>query len=265
MKEVILNGFIGDKYGRHWSIKAERPHDIFSCIEANYPSFRKDMIEYIEAGGGIDVQCGDRFLEEEDLLFSIPEDSMIITPIPGGAKSGGSKLLLGALLLGSFFIPGSAALFLGATGGAGSLSAASLIGTSLAAGAGGGVALAGLTIPGMLVVGLGASLALTGLTQMMAPDVKPEGREEKNYLFDGPENTVVQNNVVPVLMGEMIVGGVIIASGTASGLINRRSNTFIVSYPNSDTTSGGPNDGVNNINSIPGGGDNYREVDAAWV
>jgi predicted phage tail protein len=250
MKEVILNGFIGDKYGRHWNIKADRPHDVFSCIEANYPSFRKDMIEYIEAGGGIDVQCGDRFLEEEDLLFSIPEDSMIITPIPGGAKSGGSKLLLGALLLGSLFIPGSGIIFA-----AGAMKLGASVGTAFAI----------QSAAQLAIVGLGASLALAGITQMMAPDVKPEGREEKNYLFDGPENTVVQNNVVPVLMGEMIVGGVIIASGTASGLINRRSNTFIVSYPNSGTTSGGPNDGVNNINSIPGGGDNYREVDAAWV
>ena len=271
MKEVILNGFIGDKYGKHWTIKADRPHDVFSCIEANYPSFRQDMIEYIEAGGGIDVQCGDRFLEEEDLLFSIPENSMIITPVPGGAKSGGAKLLLAALLVASFFIPGSTALFIGSYSAVGTVT-----GASAAAALAGGTAAMG--IGGYAALGLAASLALAGITQMMAPDVKPEGREEQNYLFNGPENTVAQNNVVPVLMGEMIVGGVIIASGTVSGLQNR-STTFAVTYPISDVGldpavspppppgtpapgPGGPNDGVTDITSIPGGGSNYIELDS---
>lgn len=273
MKEVILNGFIGDKYGKHWTIHAERPHDVFSCIEANYPSFRKDMIEYIESGGGIDVQCGDRFLEEEDLLFSIPEDSMIITPVPGGAKSGGAKLLLAGLLVASFFIPGSAGLLLSGLGGGGSASAATILAVP-----GVGAAGIGLGIGGKLVLGLAASLALAGITQMMAPDVKPEGREESNYLFNGPENTVAQNNVVPVLLGEMIVGGVIIASGTVSGLENR-SSTFAVTYPTSGVGldpavppppppgtpapgPGGPNDGVSDVTSIPGGESNYAELDS---
>lgn len=260
MKEVILNGFIGDKYGRHWTIKADRPHDVFSCIEANYPSFRRDMIEYVEAGGGIDVQCGDRFLEEEDLLFSIPEDSIIITPIPGGAKSGGAKLLMATLLVATLFIPGGAALLTTAAAGTatGGMSVA-----GLAAAGGLGAGMYGISTVGYLVGGLAASLALAGITQMMAPDVKTEGDAEDNYLFNGPQNTVVQNNVAPVLMGEMIVGGVIIASGTVSGLQNRQS-TFVV---NTATTGGGTfsptfDDGVpvTDIDTIPGGRDIFEIV-----
>lgn len=258
MKEVILNGFIGDKYGKHWTIQAERPHDVFSCIEANYPSFRRDMIEYVEAGGGIDVQCGDRFLEEEDLLFSIPEDSMIITPVPGGAKSGGAKLLLAALLIGAaLFIPGGAALFTTASAGTatGGMSVA-----GLAAAGGLGAGMYGVSTLGYLAIGLAAGLAYVGITQILAPEVEAEGQEERNYLFDGPQNTIAQNNVVPVLMGEMIVGGVIIASGTVSGLENR-SNTFVVQYPTPTVRPdpeptprpGGPNDGVTDITSVPGG------------
>lgn len=250
MKEVILNGFIGDKYGKHWTIHADRPHDVFSCIEANYPSFRKDMIEYIESGGGIDVQCGERFLDEEDLLFSIPEDSIIITPVPAGAKSGGSKLLLAALLVASFFIPGSGAIF--AAG-------------AMKVGASAGTAFAIQGAAQLAIAGLAASLALAGITQMMAPKVETEGPGEDNYLFNGPENTVAQNNVVPVLMGEMIVGGVIIASGTVSGLQNRTA-TFITtgSFPGDGggTTiggGGGSDDGFSGIDTVPGGRNNRNE------
>jgi predicted phage tail protein len=218
MKEVIFNGFIGDKYGRSWKIKVNKPSDILACVDANYPGFRQEMLEYAEAGGDIDIQCGDRLIESEDeLLFNIPEDTIIITPVPAGAKSGGAKILLGALLVASLFIPGSSALLLGSgfISASGASAAASLIGTAGLAGA------AGLNIAGLAIVGLGVSLALTGLMQIMAPDPSTDGTPDEEYLFNGPENTVAQNNIVPVLLGEMIVGGVIIASGTVSGLRNR--------------------------------------------
>tara|TARA_R110000772_G_scaffold66361_1_gene147855 strand:+ start:47796 stop:48551 length:756 start_codon:yes stop_codon:yes gene_type:complete len=219
MKEVIFNGFIGDKYGTHWNMKVKRPSDILSCVEANYPGFRQEMVEFAEAGGDIDIQCGDRFIEDqEELLFNIPEDTIIVTPIPAGAKSGGAKILMGALLVASLFVPGSSALLVGSIGFTG-MGTASAAGVASAAGAlSAGI---GLNSLGLAVVGLGASLALQGLMQIMAPDPSTDGAADETYLFDGPENTVAQNNVVPVLLGEMIVGGVIIASGTVSGLQNR--------------------------------------------
>jgi predicted phage tail protein len=225
MKEVILNGFIGEKYGRDWKVKANNVTDVFSCIEANYPSFRKDMIEYLESGGDVSVQSGDRFIEEEDLLYSMPEDTMVITPIPAGAKGGGAKLLLGALLVASLFIPGTQALFIGAYAQGSMLG----VGVSAAGAVAGG---ATLNLAGLAVLGLGASLALAGISQIMAPKIDEEGPGANTYLFNGPENTVAQNNVVPVLFGEMIIGGVTIASGTVSGLQNR-------SYSYTGTGGGG--------------------------
>jgi len=227
MKEVILNGFIGEKYGRNWKVKANNVTDVFSCIEANYPSFRKDMIDYLESGGDVSVQSGDRFIEEEDLLYSMPEDTMIITPVPAGAKGGGAKLLLGALLLSTFLIPG-----LNVFG----LTLLQTVPVAYAPGSAAAIAAAGgglvaptittLTLTGKLVLGLGAGLALAGLSQIMAPKVDEEGPGANNYLFNGPQNTIAQNNVVPVLFGEMIVGGVVIASGTISGLQNRSYGYF---------------------------------------
>lgn len=208
MKEVIFNGFIGDKYGRNWKMKVERPSDVIACVDANFPGFRQEMLEFAEAGGDIDIQCGDRFIAEEDLLFNVPEDTIIVTPIPSGAKSGGAKILMGALLVASLFIPGSSALLLGAYAASGAAAVGISAGTFV-------------TVTSLTIAGLGVSLALTGLMQIMAPDPSTDAEADENYLFNGPENTVAQNNVVPVLLGEMIVGGVIIASGTVSGLQNR--------------------------------------------
>jgi len=242
MKEVIFNGFIGEKYGRSWNMKVARASDVLACVEANYPGFRQEMLEFAESGGDIDIQCGSRLIEsEEELLFNIPEDTIIVTPVPAGAKSGGAKILLGALLVASLFIPGSSALLIGAYS-AGSMTAVGASAATVLA-AGGSLSMAGLA-----VVGLGVSLALQGLMQIMAPDPSTDGEADDNYLFDGPENTVAQNNIVPVLFGEMIVGGVIIASGTVSGLKNRGYTYSSVGglYGYSDISTGG------------GGGLNYN-------
>ena len=223
MKEVVLNGFLGDKFGRNWKMKANNISDIFACIEANKPSFRKEMIEFAEAGGDISIHCGGIELEDkEELLYNIGPTDVIITPLPAGAKGGGSKLLMSALLVGSLFIPGSAALLttaVGAGGGAAVGSAASVLAAS-ASGLSGGAALAAgfsaLNIGGLALLGVASGLALQGLGQLMAPDPSVDSAEANDeYLFGGPENTVAQNNAVPVLLGEMIVGGVLMSTSTS--------------------------------------------------
>jgi len=129
---------------------------------------------------------------------------------------------MSALLVGSLFIPGSAALLttaVGAGGGAAVGSAASVLAAS-ASGLSGGAALAAgfsaLNIGGLALLGVAWGLALQGLGQLMAPDPSVDSAEANDeYLFGGPENTVAQNNAVPVLLGEMIVGGVLISTSTS--------------------------------------------------
>jgi len=217
MKEVVLNGFLGEKYGRDWKIKAKNIGDVFACIEANKPSFRRDMIEFAESGGDISIQCGDTFIEdEEELLYSIGPDDIIITPLPAGAKGGASKLLMAALIVGSFFLPGSQGLLL-----SGKFLASKVALKAGIASAAGGLAAGGigaLNIGGLLLAGVATGLAMQGLGQMMAPDPSVDGVEANDeYLFDTPQNTIAQNNIVPVLFGEMIVGGVIISTATVAG------------------------------------------------
>lgn len=217
MKEVVLNGFLGEKYGRDWKMKANNIGDVFACIEANKPSFRRDMIEFAEAGGDISIQCGDIFIEdEEELLYSIGPNDIIITPLPAGAKGGASKLLMAALIVGSFFIPGSSALLISGGGGFGALGGGLNLASAASVLAVKGVG--ALNFAGLALAGVATNLAMQGLGQMMAPDPSVDGTEANDqYLFDTPQNTVAQNNIVPVLFGEMIVGGVMISTATVAG------------------------------------------------
>jgi predicted phage tail protein len=229
MKEVILNGFLGDKYFKKMSMKAHRIGDIFACIECNFPEFRKDMIEFAEAGGDISVMYGDKYVEDpEEFMYSIGPDTVVITPLPAGAKGGGAKLLLAGLIVASFFIPGSSALLI-AGGGVTSVTTGATLSAGAALLGGAGVAAGAsfsLSFAGLALAGLATSLALQGLQQIMAPDPSVDSGIGANddYLFDGAKNTIAQNNVVPVLFGEMIVGGVLISTATVAGTVIPRTH-----------------------------------------
>jgi len=226
LKEVILEGFLGEKYGRKWSIAATEYRDIFACIEANYPESRKDIVDLYLAGGDVSIQTGESIMEEaEEYFFPIKKGTIIITPLPTGSKSGSAKILGAVALAALFFIPGgavAAGLLAPAGFGAGATAAGAVLaagGTTAAAAAAGAVASSALvaTIPGLLVAGLALNLAIVGLQQMLAPDPSVDDPDSNNYLFNGPENTAVSGNPVPVLCGEMMIGGIVISSGSIGG------------------------------------------------
>jgi predicted phage tail protein len=194
MRKVLLLGTLGDKYGSSWEIEANTYQEIFSCIEANYPSFRKDLIEIAEAGGDLDIQSGDKFLEVEDMFYPVDAETIVITPIPSGAKSGGAKILAAIAIVALAF------------------AISPVLGTFAAAGTGTvGATYFALTAAFLIA----ANLAMTGIMQLLAPDPSVDTNDQ-DYLFSGPENTVAEGNVVPVLFGEMIVGGVVISSGVGA-------------------------------------------------
>lgn len=187
-----MEGFLGEKYGRNWNIVADTYYDIFSCIDANYPGFKKDLVDLYSSGGDISVQVGSTFVEEaEELLHPIGKDTIIIAPIVTGSKSGEAKILVAIAIV------------------------AFMILLPPLAGAGAGTIGAGLTHVSAIeffALQMAVSLAVTGIQQILAPDPSVD-QNDTNYLFNGPENTTVSGNPVPVLCGEMMVGGIIISSG----------------------------------------------------
>jgi hypothetical protein len=103
----------------------------------------------------------------------------------------------------------------GAGAGMGSMSAASVLGMQ---GAGGAVV--SLSIPGSAVMMLGANLALMGLAEMSAPD-PDKTTDDPSYLFNGAQNHIEQGKPVPLLYGELTIGGAPIYQGYTPGLHNQ--------------------------------------------
>lgn len=188
MQTVYLNGDIA-KFGSTWNVNCSTVPEIFKLIDCQTPGFREHLIEAAENGVAYEIRRGEEFVDEDTLFLSLGKEDIIITEVPAGAKSGGAKLIIGAIILTALFFPfagpGMANIFqqMVAAGGV-------LKGTAFAAAA------------------IGVNLALSGLTQMLAPGPEVDNPEtNESYLFNGPVNTTKQGVPVPVAYGELIVGG----------------------------------------------------------
>lgn len=174
MQKVKLVGEIA-KFGNSWETNCANISDIFKLIDCQTPGFRQHLVEGAEAGVGYTIKRGEDYLEEgEELLLSLNDEDIIITEIPAGAKSGGAKIIAGAILIALSFVPGLQQFSMR-------------------------LAVAMFTV--------GANLAVQGVAQLMAPGPETDKKQEEGYLFQGPQNNIQQGLPVPVCYGELLVGG----------------------------------------------------------
>lgn len=125
-------------------------------------------------------------LGEENLHDPVGlNEDILICPVIAGRGAIGRILAGIALVVGSFFIPGSALIF--------------------------GIALKGLFFT------IGASLVLGGVAQLLAPNPmvseKEKDAKEQNYSFSGIQNTTRQGVSVPICYGEVVTGSVVVSAG----------------------------------------------------
>lgn len=201
MQTVYLNGGLS-QFGEKWTTECKDIASIFKLIECQTPGFRKYLTDAVEADVGFEIQRGSEFLENpEELLLSLNEEDIIITEVPSGSKSGGAKILAAIAL---YYITGGLSSFLTATG-----EVAAFASGNAAAGAGYASAAKVVSSVGYAIV---TNLAITGVTQLLAPGPETEPDKNDSYLFSGPSNNGKQGLPVPILYGELIVGGMPISS-----------------------------------------------------
>ena len=199
-RKVILEGEIGDKFGREFTINADSFRDVVQCLSGNFPEFQRYLIEADERNIGFTCHVGEApITDERELLLNYPEGAMVISALPAGSKSGGAKLLLGAILIAAvLFAPQLIAYGLSSTAGFTAAGTASFaVGSALSG-----------TLLGTIVLGVGVNLALAGLQQLMAPDPSVDSQQsDESYLFQGTTQEAVEGDPVPIIYGKLRVPG----------------------------------------------------------
>lgn len=203
MKQVILEGRLGEEFGSEWNLAVNSPAEAILAIMTQRPAMRRFLID-AEGIQGYEVFIDDESIDtEQELVIHNPgEGKYTFVPIVGGSKSSTLMMVLGVTLM-------------VATGGFGTAIAAPFM-ASAGTAAVGTVGTAGyvaatsatLTTLGTGLSYLGTGLLLGGAAMMLAPDVPDGNSSEKseNYLFGGPVNTVKQGEPIPLVYGRAIVG-----------------------------------------------------------
>lgn len=213
MRKIYLEGQLGQKFGTSHVFCGDTPAEAFRLISANYPEFRKYLIDCHEKDIAFHVEVNNEEIDVTECLLPLSKGDIVITPVPAGSKSGGAKILTAiAIAAFIFFNP---ALF--STGGA--------------MGGWGGTAAFGLNTQGLILAAVSVNLALVGLQQLMAPDPATDQQNEEGYLFTGDARNIVEGDPVPVLYGELRVPGIPVS---VEVLPNKRNdNAYGLHYSNS--------------------------------
>jgi len=216
MTQVKLLGELGKKFGSEWTSNSKSMRDIFKLIDCQVDGFKEYLQDCHEKNIGFTIQNGDDFIDYDDLALCPIKDTVIISAVPAGSGKGLGKILA-ALAIVALMIFAPTVVF---TEGVGSFSAAMTEGF-----------FASLNNTGLFLTSIGANLAIAGLTEMMAPDAG-DMTSDPSFLFNGADNTIEQGQPVPLLYGEMRIGGLPISQQFSVGRIK---NTQGYQYLSGDT------------------------------
>ena len=221
MTHVKLMGEIGEKFGTDWNMNVSNFRDVFRLIECQTEGFREYLVDCAEKGVNFTIQNGEDLLDGHfDALIAPVKDTVVITPVAAGAGvKDALKIIAGALLLyyGASFIKrfdifttGGGEQVAMTEGSADAAVAATQTGETVTVAQPIKLNDAGVAATKMTQAA-GIRLGMEGVMGYLTPD-SPIGSDE-SYLFDGPENNIQQGVAVPLLYGQLMVGGSVINYG----------------------------------------------------
>lgn len=187
-RKVILEGELGELFGKERIIFAESYADVFHCLNANFNNFKDYLVECDKKGIGFLMHIdGNHVSSDEEILIHHPPGTMTISPAPMGSsgKVGGFLKIIAALVIAVVVVPA-----LAATGGF--MAALAFKAGSLAAS----------------IMAYGAiALALSGMMDLLAPDPSVDRDQSESYVFQGAEQNIVEGDPVPVVYGKLRIPG----------------------------------------------------------
>ena len=195
LRKVKLYGELADFVG-HKELDAviNSTADAIRFLVSNFPKLEAHMSQRYYK-----VLVDNYEIGEEDIQNPIGKSDISIVPVITGA-GGGSKLLLGAALIGGAFLftPLSMGSFFSPIVAPGSFAAAGAM-TKAA-------------------VGIGGALILSGVSDMLFPLPKlPDFADEEDprisFSFSGVQNTSRAGTSHPICFGEIVCGSVVISAG----------------------------------------------------
>lgn len=186
LRTVRLYGHLGERFGREHRFAVASAAEAVRALRANFPGIDAALVGHRP---GYRVWVGGAARGPQD-LWTPGAGPIRIVPVVAGAKNKGPlQIILGAALI-------AAPVLFGA-----------------------GPVLFGTTTLGSVATSLGISMVLGGVSSLLfSPPRAETGATERpesrpSYIFDGPVNTTVQGNPVPIGYGRLRVGSQVVSAG----------------------------------------------------
>ena len=199
MKVVKVYGRLRELLGQcRFELNVSTPAQAFKALLINFPQLERFILDSEKDGVAYRMMVGRQHIGEDniaDLGLPLGEQEVFsIAPVIAGAGAVGRIAAGVGLIAAAVLVPG---LGLG-------LGSVTVLGTTF------GVVSAGIGA-------VGAGLLLTGVSQLISPTPEPQARKEQEQLesftFSGIVNVSRQGIPVPVVLGRVYAGSVVISSG----------------------------------------------------
>lgn len=214
MKVIKVYGKLRELLGQcRFELNVSTPAQAFKALLINFPQLERFILDSEKDGVAYRMMVGRQHIGEDNIAdLALPlgdREVFSIAPVIAGAGRTFSTIAIGVGLIGASFLFPGAGLF-GST---------SLFGVSAAGATGAGVVAGGAfaTTIGTALSAVGAGLVLTGVSQLISPTPQPQALKEQEQLesftFSGIVNVSRQGIPVPVVLGRVYAGSVVISSG----------------------------------------------------
>ena len=191
MQNVTLLGDMGEKFGENWTMEVSHMNDIVKLISCQEPEFRPYLIAAQDKGAGLlMIRGGAPLTDPDEYLLSVGEEDIVMGLLPTGEGGpvGTAIVLTAKWLYGAFM------------GTAGTPTTQFLVRTTAQ----------------MILM-----TAFMAISNYLAPDPSTDQDEAEGYLFSGVNNNVKEGVPVPILYGELMVGGVVINTSQTTQTVTR--------------------------------------------
>ena len=204
LRTLHLYGDLAKTYGKKHTVASAVMVEALRIVDCNHPGFlRRVHRGQFHCLRGAKTLKGSSEMHPHHVIIPVEGDLHLI-PVATGAKSRTAKIIFSVIVGGALLATGiGGALAPLASGG----------------GFGGGAVALGvhLGVTYGTVALMGAGLLLGGISMLLTPVPKDPGeRKPTSFTFDGPLNAGNEGGPIPLLYGELIVGGVTIASDISS-------------------------------------------------
>ena len=186
LREVYLEGELGEKFGKVRKIEANSFEDVLRCLSGNFDDFKTYLADCYKKEIYFYWKVNDKLITKpEELSLNYPEGAMVITPVPAGSVSKLVKGVLGIIAGAALILTGGALLM--------------------------GIGLFGLTGTTATAVGVGMNLVgqflyAAGMLELLSEDPASED-QDTSYLFSGAQMNISKGDPIPVCYGHLRIPG----------------------------------------------------------